>query len=82
MNPKDHPCYEMLKKHEGRVFRLTFSDGDVVRAKVDWVDRDENHDFLMDVVEVIAANDPRRYRIGTESYATQFAELIAAELEN
>ena len=82
MNVKEHPYYEVLKKNEGKVFRLTFSDGDVVLAKVDWVDRDEYEDFLIDVVEVVRAKDPNRYRIGDAWYAMQFNELTSAELEN
>jgi hypothetical protein len=75
---REHACYMLLKENEGRIFRLTFADGEVARAKVTDVD-DEYEDFVYDL---ISSTIPEHYRDkDRDCYAGKFSELVTAELE-
>jgi hypothetical protein len=48
---------EELRKYEGRIARITSTEGEVIIAKVVWVS-DEHQDVILDV---LSTNQPERY---------------------
>jgi len=76
---ESNPYYPLLKKHQGRVFRIVFADGEEALVRVTNVD-EEHEDFIYDV---LSTNLESKYR-GTPNravFAAKFAELISARLE-
>jgi hypothetical protein len=64
---------ERLRQNEGRVVKITCSDGELLEAKVVHVD-DEHGDVIYDLV---SSTTPDKYREGTASaYLIHFADIV------
>jgi hypothetical protein len=77
---QNNPHYSVLKNNEGKLLRLTFSDGEAVTAKISYVD-DEYEDFTYDLLSSTVFREHYRDK-EHKSYVGKFSELISAELEN
>ena len=77
MKANEHRWYELLKNNQGKIFRLIFSDGALVIAKILHVD-DEYKDFVYDIIPS-PNSDSNRTKDGNV-YRASFSELESAEL--
>ncbi|MGA9355710.1 MAG: hypothetical protein WBV46_18625 [Terriglobales bacterium] len=73
------PFYPLLKKNEGKKFRLVFSDGEVAIAKVVHVD-DEHDDFIYDLISSSTTREKYKDK-ADQPYVGRFDDLTSAELE-
>jgi hypothetical protein len=63
---------ERLRKNEGRVIKITCSDGELLEAKIVHVD-DEHRDVIYDLV---SSTKPEKYPQGTASaYVIRLADI-------
>lgn len=76
---ESHPYYRLLKDHEGKVFRIVFTDGEEAVVKIRHVD-EEHEDFIFDL---LSTNLEQKYRRTPKEavHAVKFTELVSAELE-
>ena len=76
---ESHPYYRLLKDHEGDVVRIVLADGEEAVVKVTHVD-EAHEDFIYDLLSTNVAG--KYLRMPKEAaYATKFADLVAARLE-
>jgi hypothetical protein len=70
--------YQLLKNHQGEVFRMAFSNGEEVIARVLHVDQYE--DFFYELVSTSSERSHNQKEKGS-AYAGRFADLVSARLE-
>jgi hypothetical protein len=64
---------ERLRKNEGKVVKITCSDGELLEAKIVHVD-DDHRDAIYDLV---SSSTPEKYRQGKSSaYLIHFADIV------
>jgi hypothetical protein len=75
---ESNPYYQLLRQHEGDVFRIAISDGEEAVVRLLHVNA-EYEDF---VYGVLSTNREPGLRAATSSaYVTRFANLVSATLE-
>jgi hypothetical protein len=73
------PHYQLLKGHEGEVFRVSFASAEEAVIRVLHVDG-QYEDFVYDLLSTNAKHEHHRPRRDA-AYTAKFAELVAARLE-
>ncbi len=79
MGIQNNARYSLLENNEGKIFRLVFSDSEVIVAKVLHVD-DEYEDFIYDLISSTVVREHYQDK-EQKSYVGKFNELTSAELE-
>jgi hypothetical protein len=75
---ESNPYYQLLKKHERKVFSVVFADGEEAVVRVLHVDR-QHEDFVYDLVSTNVDRD--HYRESRDAaYVARFANLVSAQL--
>jgi hypothetical protein len=76
---ESHPCYRLLKDHEGQMVRIFMADGEESVIKVTYVD-EEHEDFIYDL---LSTNVGSKYSRDPEeaAFVAKFADLVSARLE-
>jgi hypothetical protein len=73
------PHYQLLKKHERKLFRVIFADGEESVVRVLHVNG-EYEDFIYDLVSTKADRDHYREHRDT-AFVARFTDLVFAELQ-
>jgi len=76
------PSPDPLEHYVGRLVRLSFSNGEIVWARVIGVDPAEHEDLFYEVLEVVTTGDPpsAHYRPGVV-YQAWLSDLVTWEPE-
>jgi hypothetical protein len=73
-----NPYYQLMKRHEGEIFRVVFANGEEAVVRVLHVDG-QYEDFVYDLLSTNLDREANHARKGA-AYASKFADLVSARL--